>query len=148
MFVRCHQSEAQRVDTNYGNRVRLINSDKVEEITDILNAFDLLITDYSSIYIDYLLTSKPVMFLPYDIDEYSKGRGFNFDYDAVTPGPKPSTFSQFQSEIMKLLYNPDYYTEERQNVNFFFSDVRRPCAREICSKIKKEIEIIQETIRQ
>ena len=72
MFVRCHQSEAQRVDTNYGNRVRLINSDKVEEITDILNAFDLLITDYSSIYIDYLLTSKPVMFLPYDIDGTQK----------------------------------------------------------------------------
>ena len=49
-----------------GSRIRFLNEDRVTDIMEILNIFDLLITDYSSIYIDYLITEKPVIFLPYD----------------------------------------------------------------------------------
>ena len=48
---------------------------------DIADIFDILITDYSSIYIDYLLLDRPLIFLPYDKEQYLKGRGMNFEYD-------------------------------------------------------------------
>ena len=64
-------------------------------MTGVLGIFDLLVTDYSSIYIDYLLTEKPIVFLPYDKEQYLEGRGMNFGYDEVTPGPKPETMRSF-----------------------------------------------------
>src|SRR5699024_10035846 len=70
IFIRCHQSDINNIEKNFGNRVKFINEDKIEDIMDIINIFDLLITDYSSIYIDYLLTNNPILFLPYDKEEY------------------------------------------------------------------------------
>ena len=50
------------------NRFDLQNKDI--ELDNILAAFDLLITDYSSIYIDYLLVNKPIVFLKQNYKEY------------------------------------------------------------------------------
>ena len=76
-----------------GSRIRFLNEDRIEDIMEVLAMFDLLITDYSSIYIDYLLLERPILFLPYDREAYLKTRGFNFDYDEVTPGPKPKSYA-------------------------------------------------------
>ena len=62
----------------------------------------VLITDYSSIYFDYLLTDKPIIFFCYDLNEYLQdSREIYFDYDIFTPGPKAAT----QEELEKLLGN-------------------------------------------
>lgn len=144
IFIRCHQSEAQNIKDSFGDRVKLINADKVVEIMDIINIFDMLITDYSSIYIDYLLTEKPIIFLPYDKEDYLKQRGLNFDYDCdcVTPGPKPKTLSEFENEVLKLLEDDDYYHLKRQKTNLFFNDIKAPCSFEICKKIISEINTL------
>ena len=78
-----------------GSRVRFLNEDRAEDVMEALGCFDLLITDYSSIYLDFLLTGRPMIFLPYDRGEYLADRGMNFDYDQVTPGPKPENFAEF-----------------------------------------------------
>ena len=120
-----------------GSRIRFLNEDRVADIMEILNVFDLLITDYSSIYIDYLITEKPVLFLPYDREEYLKDRGLNFDYDKVTPGPKPKTFSQFLNSVYDLLYNHDSYVQLRKETNQFFNEIHAPCCDFICEAIRK-----------
>lgn len=57
----------------------------------LLTQTDVLITDYSSIYFDFLLTDKPMVFFAPDLDQYrEKDRGMFFDYDEFTPGPKTS----------------------------------------------------------
>ena len=94
----------------------------------MLGMFDLLITDYSSIYIDYLLTDKPLMFLPYDRERYLDGRGMNFEYDEVTPGPKPETMKDFIREIRSLISGEDSWKSERDRVNLKFNEVREPCS--------------------
>lgn len=142
IFIRCHQSETQSTNNIYGDRVRLINADVVEEIMDIINIFDLLITDYSSIYIDYLLTQKPILFLPYDIKEYSEKRGFNFKYNEVTPGPKPETFAEFQKEICRLLIDESYYNSSRLECSNFFNEIKGKCSPAIVSYIKRKIKVI------
>ncbi|MGN1183628.1 MAG: CDP-glycerol glycerophosphotransferase family protein, partial [Oliverpabstia sp.] len=106
------------------------------DIMEVLNIFDMLITDYSSIYIDYLLTGKPVMFLPYDREEYLKERGMNFDYDQVTPGPKPKTLKEFLNSVYELLYNHNSYGQQRADVNRFFNEIQEPCCEKICEKVK------------
>src|SRR5699024_7018772 len=41
----------------------------------LLGIVDLLITDYSSIFYDYLVTDKPIIHYLYDLETYSKSRG-------------------------------------------------------------------------
>jgi CDP-glycerol glycerophosphotransferase len=57
----------------------------------LLRLADALLTDYSSVYFDYLLTDRPILFYPYDFDRYvSRDRELLFDYAAMTPGPRPT----------------------------------------------------------
>ena len=58
-----------------------------DDINDLYLASDLLITDYSSVFFDYALLEKPVVFYMYDMEEYeSELRGFYISPDEL-PGP-------------------------------------------------------------
>ena len=99
LLLRLHIKEATAAEDFVNSRIRCFGSKEVGDVTGMLGMFDLLITDYSSIYIDYLLTDKPMIFLPYDKERYLDGRGMNFDYEEVTPGPKPKTMKEFTEEL-------------------------------------------------
>lgn len=136
LFIRTHVAEQGSADPYLGKRIRFLGNEQAEDVTGILNIFDCLITDYSSIYIDYLLTDKPMIFLPYDRQQYLDGRGMNFDYDDVTPGPKPETFNDF---LDALSLKEDFWKSERTRVNRLFNEIQHPCAADICNKVLKMI---------
>lgn len=138
LLIRYHLEE-QHGECLESQWIRTVNEDKVLDIMEILAGFDGVITDYSSIYIDYLLTEKPLLFLPYDLDEYEQKRGMNFHYMDVTPGPKPVTMDEFMKEFLKLLTDPSYYKEERHKGNLFFNQINEPCSDKICKIIMKEM---------
>lgn len=49
---------------------------------------DILITDYSSIMIEFAMLNKPIVFFTYDFDSYmTQERGFYFDFRSTVPGP-------------------------------------------------------------
>ncbi|MEG0279239.1 MAG: CDP-glycerol glycerophosphotransferase family protein [Morganella sp. (in: enterobacteria)] len=115
----------QKIDISKSKWIRTITSDECEEIMDVMSHFDLLITDYSSIYFDFLLLNKPVMFLPYDLDIYQQQVGLNFDYNLSTPGPKPSTQKEFIAEIEESLTNNEYYLDNRIRTNNYFNEIKQ-----------------------
>nr|ELR5257558.1 CDP-glycerol glycerophosphotransferase family protein [Providencia rettgeri] len=61
------------------------NTELCPDISESLNHTDAIITDYSSIYCDYLVLNKPVAVLPYDIEEYTRQIGFSHDYEDIFP---------------------------------------------------------------
>lgn len=136
LFIRTHVAEQGSAAPYLGKRIRFLGNEQAEDVTGILNIFDCLITDYSSIYVDYLLTDKPMIFLPYDRQQYLDGRGMNFDYDDVTPGPKPETFNDF---LDALSPKEDFWKSERTRVNRLFNEIQHPCAADICNKVLKMI---------
>lgn len=56
------------------------------DTNELLSLVDVLVTDYSSIFFDFLVTDKPIIFYCWDDDLYSHERGKYFDYDEL-PGP-------------------------------------------------------------
>lgn len=52
----------------------------------LLAAVDILISDYSSIFFDFLVTGRPILFYLPDADEYDAERGVYFSWDEL-PGP-------------------------------------------------------------
>ncbi|WP_455240834.1 CDP-glycerol glycerophosphotransferase family protein [Methanothermobacter tenebrarum] len=88
------------------------------DLYDFLPCADILVTDYSSIYFDFLLLDKPIVFAVPDLEEYKKQRGFILEpYDFWTPGPKVKVFEEFLEEIGKFIKNPNYYSQERKTIN-------------------------------
>lgn len=140
LFIRMHQSEVNpslfKV-LNKIKRIQFINNDLIEDIMEVLSVFDLLITDYSSLYIDHLILEKPQLFIPYDLNEYKKLRGLNFEYDKYTPGPKVNDFVEFKNEIKKLLSDSNYYKNERLIINNYFNQIRKNS----CEKVVNHLEV-------
>jgi CDP-glycerol glycerophosphotransferase (TagB/SpsB family) len=74
-----------------------INLPSDADVYTFLSEIDVLMTDYSSIYFDYLLWERPIIFFPYDLAYYrDEDRGLIFDYDEFTPGPKAFNIEQLK----------------------------------------------------
>ena len=77
-----------------------INNDV--DIYPFLVFTDFLITDYSSIFFDYLLLNKEIIFIPYDFENYTEKRNLYFDYDEITPGIKYKSFEEFTEALYEV----------------------------------------------
>lgn len=84
------------------------------DVYPILKEIDMLITDYSSIYADYLLLNKPIIFFTYDREYYEKETGLYSNFDDLTPGPHTKTFSKL-IEVLKT-YDDKNWHDARKNV--------------------------------
>ena len=75
---------------------------------------DLMITDFSSIGIDYLITKKPIIFLNSLAKEYNKNRGFTLEdnYEIIMPGEKVYNFNQLIKAIEDAILT-DSWKEQR-----------------------------------
>ncbi|MBR52000.1 MAG: hypothetical protein CMD58_05750 [Gammaproteobacteria bacterium] len=92
----------------------IIYYDNECDIYPILSNIDLIITDYSSIYIDTLLINKKVIFFPYDIEEYYIDSNDRLDYLEKTPGPKCFHQYELHEEIINMLNtSTDNYSQKR-----------------------------------
>lgn len=119
--------------------------DNVNDITgfkystqEILDAADILITDYSSCYIDHLLLNRPQIFFGYDIDDYlSTDRGLYEDYTENVPGPICKDYKGLMSAIKDFINGIDNYKEIRKTKRDFYYSPENQCA-----VSKKQIEAI------
>lgn len=77
---------------------------------EILSIADLLVTDYSSIFFDFLVTNKPIIFYTSDYEKYTKERGLYMDVDSL-PGPTTTNIENLIKTINNRLYNNEKYNE-------------------------------------
>ncbi|PKR77775.1 hypothetical protein CEY16_07540 [Halalkalibacillus sediminis] len=90
------------------------------DLYQVLPHTDLLITDYSSIYFDYLLLDRPIIFLNKDIDQYRKTRGLLLEpYDFWTPGIKVQN-DQLISSAINQSFDKDEYKKRREELRSVF----------------------------
>ncbi len=109
----------------------------------LLKHTDILITDYSSCFVDFLLLNRPVIFYNYDYADYVlNDRDLYFDYDSTTPGVKVKDFEQLITALDNvLLQKVDLFEEKRMFVkNIFYSkDNQRKVGKKILDFVKENI---------
>lgn len=82
-----------------------------------LAASDALITDYSSIYYDYLLADKPMGLVWNDYDDYAKNPGFAIDMDYyMQAGMKIYSVEEMITFVENVANNKDSLVEERKRI--------------------------------
>ncbi len=121
----------------YSKRIINFNFEIANDINLYLPLIDILITDYSSIYIDYLLLNRPCIFIPYDYKEYISKRGLLLDYNKFTPGPKCNTFKDVIDAIEQYNSGIDIYTEKRERLRILFHKYQTSSS---CSTIIKTLQ--------
>ena len=119
--------------------VSLFSAKKYSEIMDYLNLFDVLITDYSSIYFDYMLLERPMIFLPYDLEEYEKTVGFTMDYNEYTPGAKPISFFDFLNYLKVAKNSPEMFLESIKSLNKVLNNPEKMPCKALANFIKEKI---------
>lgn len=124
LLLRGHREEMERIMENYGekllSRILPAHQEIFPDAQRLLAHVDVLVTDYSSIYLDFLLLDKPIVFIPYDIDEYQSYRGFLFDYESHTPGDKVGSQSEFIESLDRALNQPESKASERAKMKDLF----------------------------
>ncbi|MFP7232968.1 CDP-glycerol glycerophosphotransferase family protein [Bacillus subtilis] len=89
-----------------------------KDIRDLYLISDLLVTDYSSVFFDYMNLKKPIVFFVYDLPAYRDSiRGFYFNFQQKTPGNLVQTSEELINTVKELLHNPyiDHNYEEFYN---------------------------------
>ncbi len=121
LYLKLHYYDLKKFDEFNINFSNIKKYDLDDDIYQTINEFDMLITDYSSIYFDFLLSEKPIIFFPYDFNNYlEKDRELYYNYNEVTPGPKCYNWNEIIKEIETFLGNEFYYRNELLNIKHKF----------------------------
>lgn len=87
ILLRLHPLVRKQINTDIFKHKNIINACNYPDASDLLAICDVLITDYSSIFYQYSPLNRPIIFYPYDFEEYKKLRGgFYLNYEEDLPG--------------------------------------------------------------
>ena len=113
MIFRAHYLVAQQYNLKkYAGFI--YNFSDYDEISDLYLVSDLLITDYSSVFFDYAILKRPMLFYMYDYDEYrTQMHDFYFDIDEL-PGPIIKTQKRLLHEIPLIEQKQTRYRKKYQ----------------------------------
>jgi CDP-glycerol glycerophosphotransferase len=97
--------------------IKVITKKDFSDIQSLMLVSDILITDYSSIFYDFLLLDRPIFFFPYDLSDYSEKMGdFLTDYHNGTPGEKIYSQVDFIGHLAQVRISDSAYKAERQEL--------------------------------
>ena len=103
-----------------------VTSDDLAKYDESLNSFlsisDALITDYSSVFINYLLLNMPICFAYDDMEFYKNNRGFMFDdIESCMPGFKAESFESLLDFLTEISHGIDSTKSTRIDKLPFFN---------------------------
>lgn len=92
-------------------RIRVIRDNDYDDLYTFIKDVDVLITDYSSIYFDFLCLGKPMILFPFDYEEYTKqSRAFYFDYNLME-AKRVYSWQELEDCLQAKSYYPPSETE-------------------------------------
>ncbi|MCW2781075.1 MAG: hypothetical protein JWR35_1524 [Marmoricola sp.] len=100
---------------------RVVDVTAYPSINALMLASDVAVLDYSSLRFDFALTGKPMVFLVPDLDEYTGGRGFLYEYTGSAPGPLVKTTDAVVARLGDLDALAEEYADARAAFNERFN---------------------------
>lgn len=110
MFVNLHPYVADKLDyTNYQN---IKPFPEHLETYEFLNACDVLVTDYSSVFFDFAITGRKIVLFAYDEEDYMRSRGMYMKLDDL-PFTKVSNVNDLIDELnnSEIGYGDEFINE-------------------------------------
>lgn len=102
-----------------------------KSVNELTLISDILITDYSSVCMDFVLLDKPCVFFAPDLEEYISNRPFYFDYESYVPG----AVARSTAELIGCIRNAEVSEKAENFKQFNLSGVDSNSAKRIISRI-------------
>jgi len=111
------------------------NVSSYNDINELYLISDILITDYSSVFFDYAVLQRPMIFYCHDLDKYKNDlRGFYFDFENEAPGP----IVQTTDELIDVIKNINNYKLPSGFIKTFSSLEDGNASKRVMEKIFKQ----------
>jgi CDP-glycerol glycerophosphotransferase (TagB/SpsB family) len=99
---------------SYSEVIKIASHRIFPDVNMLLPYVGGLITDYSSLYHDYLLLDRPMIFIPYDYEVFARQLGFLYDYFEYLPGPAICSLKELCEHLDQIQKGEDIYQEKRR----------------------------------
>ncbi len=115
------------VDTSMFDNIKFITDQVLFEqhvqLYTLLGQSSAMITDYSSIYYDYLLTKRPIGLTISDVAEYREKRGFAFEnLEDILKGERIASLDDLVVFLDHVKQGNDLYLEAREKISCLFNE--------------------------
>ena len=126
LLLKIHPLESYSEEKrDHKSNVAIISNNDLEKnnlsVYDLFEDTDILLSDYSSVITDYMLTKKPIAYISGDYDDYLKSRGFVFDdMNEVMAGPVIRNAIEFEQYIENLEQINDKYFSKSEEIRLKF----------------------------
>jgi len=121
------------------------------DTNELLSVVDILISDYSSIFFDFLWTRKPVIFFVPDYKEYTTTRGLYVPMETL-PGPIVETVEEASLVLKNTIESLDefneYYKDKYNRMIYWCSNKCESKGIEVLLSGSEDIEITDEMIEE
>lgn len=148
LIIKLHPAEDTTNMTlnDYSNIFFLSNGDlddKDVTVYGLLAESDALITDYSSVYYDYLLKDKPIGLVIDDLEDYGRRNGFVYgEYKDFVKGTYIENLEDFFEFVYNIGHDLDPDREERQWA------IERYCEHKDFRSTNRVVDFIMEKLKQ
>lgn len=115
----------------------------VPEFSAVARECDVLVTDYSSVYIETLYLGKPAVCFAYDLENYrTEQDGLLYDMDLAFPGPVCRDFDTVLNELDALLGGRAAAADDHLATaqKLFFAHRDDGNARRVCDRVRRSLE--------
>jgi len=115
---------------NHPKVIILKDKDLIKEginIYEVFSIFDLIITDYSSIFYDATLLDIPIVFYVPDLETYSMDRGFIFEPSKWLPGHLTRNMDELLFALNESITS-DPYVQKRNFIKNIMFDKKKNCS--------------------
>lgn len=103
---------------------RILSYKDVTDNQQLMGACDMLVTDYSSCYVDYALVQRPIIFyMPDEQDFYEKSETLDEGFTEIAHSCRAAT----ANELARLITNPSMAAVEAINDLFEDKSIRGTC---------------------
>jgi CDP-glycerol glycerophosphotransferase len=105
-----------------------ITIDTTADIFDSIADYDCMVTDYSGGYFDFLLTGRPILFAPFDLEKYKQQeRDLYYSYEEVTLAPYSYSWPELIEKIIcsKNKRDTDYFDKYQELVDKFHKPLNK-----------------------
>lgn len=109
---------------------------------EFLGYADILVTDYSSVWVDYLLLDRPIIFTTADLQEYTETRGAvpAAELTKQLPGQTVGDLEGLREALSSALDNDPWAPRRRQLIQLHHDHVDGDSARRVASEIREALK--------
>ena len=137
-FTKLHPKSKLKKEFSAVEYSNVINISAEVDPYTFIRECDLLVTDYSSIYSDYLMLNRPSVLFPYDFEEYSNDtRECYFSYEEYMPEIRAYNMDELMRYILQVMKEDTCEKGRLELRSRIFTYADGLASKRLCDKIKQ-----------